>query len=200
MVEPVDPRKSHPIPPPRNKPENLADRPLPLLASGYEVCEWHRLPNGEGKPEAIVLVLNLAGELDGASIHMAIKSRLEANRLIQVLERHRDSVWPVPLTVLTTKQPCTACNGTGIDPATAHLPYLEPEPMIVKIQISMTEPVRMLVYNRDRSYLVEDAVIPELADCKGWKGFAYARILERDENGVTVRELKHLGEAPWQDW
>lgn len=90
-MDPVDPRKSHPIPPATEKIENLADRPLPLLARGYEVREWHRLPNGEGKPEAIVFVLNLTGE----SVHVRIKSRLEANRLIQILERHRDHVWPV---------------------------------------------------------------------------------------------------------
>jgi hypothetical protein len=89
-----DPRKAHPIPPPEPNPRNLEDIPVKLPVRGYSVCEWTPEKDGKGKVEQVHLVLHLAGSLDGAEVIMRIKSRLEINRLIQVLERHRDGVWP----------------------------------------------------------------------------------------------------------
>lgn len=42
----------------------------------------------------LYLVLEFGGSLDGAEFILRLKSRKEANRLIAVLERHRDGVWP----------------------------------------------------------------------------------------------------------
>lgn len=94
MAEPVDPRASHPIPPAQRMAKNVADFPVALLSRGYDVCEWGPRNNGEGPSTQVHIVHHLGGELDGVVIVMAIKSRLECNRLIQILERHRDGVWP----------------------------------------------------------------------------------------------------------
>ncbi len=89
-----DPRASHPIPPPDPRVKNTRDIPAALICAGYSVNEWHPLPNGEGPATEVHVMLHLGGDLDGAHIVMRIKSRLECNRLIQILERHRDGVWP----------------------------------------------------------------------------------------------------------
>lgn len=94
MTTPEGPRKSHPIPPATFSGRNLSDMQL-ILSNGYDVTEWTPQKNGEGQPEAVCLVLHFGGPLDGAGIVMRIKSRLECNRLIQILERHRDGVWPM---------------------------------------------------------------------------------------------------------
>lgn len=88
---------SHPIPPASDgPPKNLKDIPHIIPTSGYGVFEWCPQDDGKGKPEAVIIVLQLAGRLDGAEVHMRIKSRKEANRLLEVLERHIDNVWPPP--------------------------------------------------------------------------------------------------------
>ena len=84
----------HPVPPPHDGPVRaLKDVPMFIPANGYGVAEWHPSPDGSGRPEALLLRLLLAGPLDGGEVIMRIKSRAEVNRLIAVLERHRDGVW-----------------------------------------------------------------------------------------------------------
>lgn len=74
----------------------MQDIPLLLPVAGYGVAEWHPTLDGSGKPTALLLRLQLAGGNDGAEVVMRITSRAETNRLIAILERHRDNVWPVP--------------------------------------------------------------------------------------------------------
>jgi len=94
-VSPNDP--THPIGPMQSQPKNISDLPGFLLANdGYEVFEYHPLPNGQGKPTAVVIKINFGGALDGGSILWRVKSRAECNRLLTVLMRHRDNVWPKP--------------------------------------------------------------------------------------------------------
>lgn len=91
-----DPRKSHPIPPMEDGPvRKMKDIPLFIPAGGYGIAEWHSNPDASGKPEALLLRLLLEGPLDGSEVIMRIKSREETNRLIKLLERHRDNVWPL---------------------------------------------------------------------------------------------------------
>ena len=101
---------SHPIPEMETEPTNLADSVfLPL--EGYTVSQWHRLPDGKGSPEAIALSMTTTAEFIVATASqivkmgathkteiamvLRIKSRKEANRLINVLTLHADEVWPV---------------------------------------------------------------------------------------------------------
>ena len=67
--------------------------PLFIPAGGYGVAEWHPSDDGSGRPEAILFRLLLAGPLDGGEVILRIKSRAEVNRMIGILQRHRDGVW-----------------------------------------------------------------------------------------------------------
>lgn len=87
--------KPLPIPPAKMIGKNLRDIPVYLECTGYTVAEWTPLPNGQGKPTAVVISLKMGGRLDGVELGMRIKSRAECNRLIEVLKRHRDGVWPL---------------------------------------------------------------------------------------------------------
>jgi len=101
---------SHPIPDTEESTTNLADSVFVPL-DGYTICQWHRLPDGKGSPEAICLnlattaafIVKTAHDLmnkhvdPNAQVDMVlrVKSREEANRLINVLTMHADEVWPV---------------------------------------------------------------------------------------------------------
>lgn len=89
---------THPVPDEEFSGKNLKDVAAMLVCDGYGVFEWTPEPDGKGKPEMICLVLELGADLDGAQIVLRIKSRPEANRLIEILQRHRDGVWPVEAT------------------------------------------------------------------------------------------------------
>ena len=89
-----DPRKSHPLPPESFIGRNMDAIPLLLPVGGYCVAEWTPERDGKGTPTMVWLCLELAGRADGAEVVLRIKSRLEMNRLIKALERHRDGVWP----------------------------------------------------------------------------------------------------------
>ena len=101
---------SHPIPDTKTAVSNLRDYVfLPL--EGYTVSQWHPLPDGKGRPEAIVLQLATTVEWLAKTTYalinknpnpkmrvdmvLRIKSREEANRLINILTTHADEVWPV---------------------------------------------------------------------------------------------------------
>ncbi len=86
---------THSIPDEKFSGRNLSDVPAMLVLDGYEVCEWTSERDGKGDPEMVCLVMHLGAELDGTQIVLRIKSRAEANRLIEVLRRHRDGVWPL---------------------------------------------------------------------------------------------------------
>jgi len=59
---------------------------------GISVNEWHSLPNGEGKPEQVHMML----EVDGFPYPLVIrfKSRRPVDELIVALITHANRVWP----------------------------------------------------------------------------------------------------------
>jgi hypothetical protein len=77
-------------------------KPTPGVAQfdGYTVAQWCPTPDGSGRPEAVVLqidlnaVLHINGRVADA-IALRLKSRHACNVLIEVLERHRDEVFPM---------------------------------------------------------------------------------------------------------
>lgn len=56
------------------------------------VAEWCPTPDGSGPAEAVVLHFRIRGEDE--DLGLRLKSPGAVNRLIAMLERHRDSVWP----------------------------------------------------------------------------------------------------------
>ena len=85
---------THPVPDEEFLGENLEDLNV-IACDAYSVCEWTPEKDGRGKPEMVCFVLHLGADLDGAQVVVRIKSRPEANRLINILRRHRDGVWPL---------------------------------------------------------------------------------------------------------
>lgn len=63
---------------------------------------------------------------------------------------------------------------------------------IVKIQVSLTEPRIILVYNEDRSYVHQTEAIPELAQLPGFKGYFY---VYRNDEELILDDV-----APEQEW
>lgn len=90
MADPKTPPewfKTHPLPDaqPMGKP---IFAPLTL---GYDVGAWCPTPDGSGKPEAVAMSIHVDG---GLEVLLRLKSRAEVNRLVAVLLRHADDVWP----------------------------------------------------------------------------------------------------------
>lgn len=71
-------------------PRNVDYAIIPI--DGYEVGSWCRLPDGQGRPEAVVLELHIPGTK--AKIGMRFKSRRAAKELIDTLTFHMNDVWP----------------------------------------------------------------------------------------------------------
>lgn len=60
-----------------------------------EVTEWHDLPDGEGAPTAVHLILHIGKEEDDfPPFIMRIKGRKTCDELIVALIAHSKSVWP----------------------------------------------------------------------------------------------------------
>jgi len=85
---------TNPIPEPQFHGKNLRDFPAWLEITSYGVAEWTPQDDGQGKPEAVLLHFELFKGLDGLQFAIRFKSRAEVNRLIGILGRHRDGVWP----------------------------------------------------------------------------------------------------------
>lgn len=68
---------------------------------GYTVADWCPSLDGSGPAEAVVLVIEFKGSDVRAAgrpinnIALRIKTRQQMNILIETLEEHRDSVWPL---------------------------------------------------------------------------------------------------------
>lgn len=66
----------------------------------YSICQWCPTPDGSGKPEAVVVTFEARGlalTINGSSasgIGLRLKSRHAINTFIEILERHRDEVFP----------------------------------------------------------------------------------------------------------
>ncbi len=79
------------------RPVNYAadDRTL-LPCEGWEIVEWHPLPNGEGAPTQVHIVITPGeGPLDEFKFIMRLKSKAACDAMIETLQRHRDSVFGV---------------------------------------------------------------------------------------------------------
>lgn len=63
------------------------------LDPGYQVAEYHPLPNGQGKPTEILFIAS--NQQLKIGFIMRLKSARAVNELIAALRRHRNSVWPV---------------------------------------------------------------------------------------------------------
>lgn len=82
------------LPPEKFSGKNLRDFPALFEISGYEVAEWTPQDNGEGKPEAVAIQINMAGAFDGMSFYLRLKSTRAVDELVALLEKYRDQVWP----------------------------------------------------------------------------------------------------------
>lgn len=78
--------------------KNLSDYEAFFEVKEYGVGEWTPQRDGKGKPEALILhfdvELNL-GKSHIVTFGIRLKSRQETQRLIAILQRHCDSVWPL---------------------------------------------------------------------------------------------------------
>jgi hypothetical protein len=71
-------------------PRNVAgDQYLEVESIG--IFEWHKLPDGQGKPEQVLLEIKLA-DID-IPLVMRFKSRKPVDSLIMALLTHANSVW-----------------------------------------------------------------------------------------------------------
>ena len=85
---------THPIPGPSFSGKNLSDIPVFLEVESYGVAEWTPERDGKGKPQAVMVYLNLAGRFEGVQFGIRLKSRAECNRLSALVGQYRDMVWP----------------------------------------------------------------------------------------------------------
>ena len=79
------------------------DDQTPINLAGIEyfpieeinVAEFHELPDGQGKPSAVLLMLQIGDEKDGCPKFVArLKSRRTCDELITSLIAHSKRVWP----------------------------------------------------------------------------------------------------------
>ncbi len=57
----------------------------------WEVAEWHDLPDGQGDPTAVIMILHLD---EPTPLIARLKSRAAADELIVALMTHSKAVWP----------------------------------------------------------------------------------------------------------
>lgn len=61
----------------------------------WDVVEWHPLPDGQGSPTQVHIVITPAPPLDDLRFLMRLKSKAACDAMIEALQRHRDNVWGV---------------------------------------------------------------------------------------------------------
>jgi hypothetical protein len=73
---------------------NAADH-MYLPCDGFTVSEWHPLPNGEGKPTMVCIIIKPADELGlpDCRFVLRMKSKEACQAMIDVLADHRNNVW-----------------------------------------------------------------------------------------------------------
>lgn len=74
------------------RPVNLPEFAL-FEIDGVDVAEWHRLPNGEGKPEQVHVYLHFKDPKMPTFV-LRLKSTRAVDELITALITHRNGVWP----------------------------------------------------------------------------------------------------------
>lgn len=72
-------------------PVNVGGLPYYEIDS-IDVAEWHPLPNGEGKPTQVHLLLTMKN--NPIPLAIRFKSRRPIDELIMALITHADGVWP----------------------------------------------------------------------------------------------------------
>lgn len=82
-------KDSHPIPDAEYNIENLEGLKV-VPVDGYGVYEWHPDKDGEGKPTMVFLNMKIGD----VQICIRLKSKGELLRLVEMLKRHGDNVWP----------------------------------------------------------------------------------------------------------
>lgn len=82
------------IPPTKFSGKNMSDYAALFEVESYGVGQWTPEPDGKGTPEALILHFDLGRQLQGVTFAIRLKSKAEVNRLIEILQLHRDEVWP----------------------------------------------------------------------------------------------------------
>lgn len=72
-----------------------ADERTLIPCEGWEVVEWHPLPNAEGTATQVHIIITPGGPLDEFKFIMRMKSKAACDAMIETLQRHRDNVWGV---------------------------------------------------------------------------------------------------------
>jgi hypothetical protein len=75
--------------------KNLNDHDRPFIeVESLSVLEWHRERDGKGKPERVVMQMDVVVADIKLSFVRQFKSRGALDELIDILIRHREGVWP----------------------------------------------------------------------------------------------------------
>jgi len=72
----------------KDAPRNLAEMKAFVMDG---IFEYHPLPNGEGPPTQVHLVIGLGDDLQ---IVVRMKSRDSCEQLVEAITKHTDNVWP----------------------------------------------------------------------------------------------------------
>ena len=73
-----------------------ADDATMFACEGWQVVEWHPLPNCEGAATQVHIIITPGtGPLDECKFVMRLKSKAACDAMIETLQRHRDSVFGV---------------------------------------------------------------------------------------------------------
>ena len=75
----------------RENVRNVKDMAI-IPVEEYEVAEWHPLPNGQGDPTQVHLLIRIRGV--PSPLGMRMKTREAVDQLIEALSYHRDRVFP----------------------------------------------------------------------------------------------------------
>lgn len=81
------------VPDPEFSGRNLQDMPAFLEVASYGVAEWTPQPNGEGKPEAVIMHFDLGGQFDGVTFGVRFKSKKEVQRCVTLLQQYASMVF-----------------------------------------------------------------------------------------------------------
>jgi hypothetical protein len=78
------------LPPPEDEPRNV--RMVALDIASAEIVEWHPLPDGQGRPTQVWLIVTFHGAPLPAV--WRFKGPDTLGQIIAALQRHRANVWP----------------------------------------------------------------------------------------------------------
>lgn len=75
-----------------------------------EIVEWHDLPEGEGAPTAVLMILRIGEDPDTPPLIARLKSRQACDELIVALITHSKGVWPDDPVVCDGFDPDAICK------------------------------------------------------------------------------------------